>query len=190
MVTLHGGQQCRKSTKRMFSSWRTKLHWSHPDNSNNMLTHWRRVTHICVDNLSISGSDNGQPSPGWRQAIIWTIAGILSIGPFGTNSSEIFIEIHTFSFKKMHLKMLSGKCRLFCLGLRVLTLFFLPCILVWNNIDYPLQIWLKLKSLQIVFVCNVIFSGQIILKFCEVCYLMLWYQYACHSIVLVQSGQS
>ena len=32
------------------------------------------------------------------------------------------IEIHTFSFMKMHLKMLSGKCRPFCLGLDVLIL--------------------------------------------------------------------
>ena len=54
------------------------------------LTHWGRVTHICVSNLAIIGSDNGL-SPGRRQAIIWTNAGILSIGPFGTNFSEILI---------------------------------------------------------------------------------------------------
>ena len=47
-------------------------------------------------------------------------AGILLIGPLGTNFSEILIEIHTFSFKKMHLKMSSGKSRPFCLGLNVL----------------------------------------------------------------------
>ena len=33
------------------------------------LTHWGRVTHICVSKLSILGSDNGL-SPGRRQAII------------------------------------------------------------------------------------------------------------------------
>ena len=54
----------------------------------NMLTHWGRVTHICVGNLTIIGSDNGL-LPGWRQAIIWTNAGILLIGPLGTNFSEI-----------------------------------------------------------------------------------------------------
>ena len=32
-----------------------------------------------------------------------TNAGILFIGPLETNFSEILIEIHTFSFKKMHL---------------------------------------------------------------------------------------
>ena len=48
-------------------------------------------------------------SPGRRRAIIWTNAGILLIGPLGTNFSEIFIEIHIFSFKKMHLKMSSAK---------------------------------------------------------------------------------
>ena len=57
-----------------------------------------------------------------RQAIIWTNAGISLIGPLGTNFSEILIWIHIFSVKKMHLKMLSGKWRPFCLGLNVLTM--------------------------------------------------------------------
>ena len=83
------------------------------------LTHWGRVTHICVDNLTIIVSDNGL-SPGRRQAIIWTNVGILLIETLGTNFSEILIEIITFSVKKMHLKMSSGKWRPFCLGLNVL----------------------------------------------------------------------
>ena len=73
-----------------------------------ILTHWGRVTHICVSKLSIIGSDNGL-SPGRRQAIIWNNAGILLIRTLGTNSNEILREIHTFSFKKMHLKMSSAK---------------------------------------------------------------------------------
>ena len=40
------------------------------------LTPWGRVTQICVSTLNIIGSDNGV-SPGRRQAIIWTNAGIL-----------------------------------------------------------------------------------------------------------------
>ena len=83
------------------------------------LTHWGRVTHICVNKLSIVGSDNGL-SPDRRQAIIWTSAGILLIGPLGTNFSEILIKIHIFSLKKMHLKMSSAKWRLFGLGLNEL----------------------------------------------------------------------
>ena len=35
-------------------------------------------------------------SPGQRQAISWTNAGILLIGTLETNFSEILIEIHTF----------------------------------------------------------------------------------------------
>ena len=88
----------------------------------NVLTHWGRVTHICVVNLAIIGPDNGL-SPGRRQAIIWTNAGILLIGPWGTNFSEILVGIQAFSFKKMHLKMSSAKWRPFCLGLNVLTDF-------------------------------------------------------------------
>ena len=84
-----------------------------------MLIHWIRVTQICVVKLTIIGSDNGL-SPGRRQAIIWTNAGILLIGPLGTNFSEILIGIQTFSYKKMHLKMASAKWRPFCLGLNVL----------------------------------------------------------------------
>ena len=78
------------------------------------------MTHICVVDLTIIGSDNGL-SPGRRQAIIWTNAGILLIGPLGTNFSEISIKILTFSFTKMRLKVSSAKWRPFCLGLSVLT---------------------------------------------------------------------
>ena len=83
------------------------------------LVNWDRVTHICVRKLATIASDNGL-SPSRRQAIIWTNAGILLIGPLWTNFSEILIEIPTVSLKKMHLKMSSGKWRPSCLGLNVL----------------------------------------------------------------------
>ena len=79
------------------------------------LTHWGKGTR----NLTITSSDNGL-SPGRHQAIIWTNAGILTIGPSGTNLSEILIEIQTFSFRKMHPKISSAKWRPFCFGLNVL----------------------------------------------------------------------
>ena len=75
---------------------------------NKVLTHWGRVTHICVGYLTIIGSDNGL-SPGRHQAIIWINAGILLIEPLGLNFSEILIEIKTFSFKEMRLKVSSAK---------------------------------------------------------------------------------
>ena len=77
------------------------------------------MTHICMSKLTIIGSDDGL-SPGRRQAIIWTNAGILSIQPLETKFSEISIEIHIFSFTKIHLKMLSAKSQPFCLSLNVL----------------------------------------------------------------------
>ena len=77
--------------------------------------------YICVRELNIIGSGNGL-SPGRRRASIWTSAGILSTWPSGTNFIEMSIEIHTFSLKKMHLKLSSGKGRPFCLGLNVLKL--------------------------------------------------------------------
>ena len=72
-----------------------------------------KLSHICVNNGL---------SPGRHQAIIWTSAGILLIGALGINLSEILIKINTFSFKKLHLKLSSGKCRPFCVGLHMLTL--------------------------------------------------------------------
>ena len=97
-------------------------------------THWGRVTHICVStNINID-SDNGL-SPGRRQAIIWTNAGILLIGLLGTNFSEILIKIYTFSFKKMHLKMSFGKWRPSCLGLNVLTQWWVNQFLLVKEIN-------------------------------------------------------
>ena len=86
-----------------------------------LLTHWGRVTHICVSKITIIGSDNGL-SPGRRQAIIWTNAGILLIEPLGTNFSAFLIEIYIFSAIKMHLKLSSAIWRPFCLGLNELKL--------------------------------------------------------------------
>ena len=106
------------------------------------LTHWGRVTHICVGKTTIIGSDNGL-SPYRHQAIIWTNAGILLSELLGSNFSEILIEIHTFSFTKMHLKMSSGKWRTFCLGLNVLKCAILQSI--WGicifSISWEIALW-------------------------------------------------
>ena len=85
-----------------------------------VINHWGPVTHICVGNLTIIGSDNGL-SPGWGQAITWTNVGILLIGPLENKlqwnihrNSYIFIQEDPF--EKCGLK--NGG--LFCLGLNVL----------------------------------------------------------------------
>ena len=96
-----------------------------------LLTHWGQVMHICVGNLTIIGPDNGL-SPGRRQAIIWTNAGILLIWPGGTNFNEILSAILAFSFKKKRMKVSSAKWRPFCLGLNVL-----------NNTNLSLQHYIQ-----------------------------------------------
>ena len=58
-----------------------------------------RVTHICVGNIAIIGSDNCL-SPGRRHVIIWTDAGILLTGPSGTDFNEISIIIIHFHSRK------------------------------------------------------------------------------------------
>ena len=78
-----------------------------------VLTHWGRVTHICVSALTTMGSDNGL-APGRCQTIIWTNDKILLIGYLETRFNVILFEIHIFSFKKIHFKMSSGKCRPCC----------------------------------------------------------------------------
>ena len=55
-------------------------------------------------NYNIISSDNGLP-PLRCQAIIWTNAGMLLVGPVGTSYSEIYIKIQQLSHKKMHLSM-------------------------------------------------------------------------------------
>ena len=81
-----------------------------------VLMHFKgRVTHICVNTLTIISSDNGW-SPILRWTIIWTSVGLLLTGPLGTNFSDISIKIRTFTFKKMRLKMSSVKWGPFCIG--------------------------------------------------------------------------
>ena len=78
------------------------------------LTHLPLVPHIhALINWVSIGSNNGL-SPIWRQAIIETNAGLLSIGPLGTNFNEILIKIQNFSFMKIQLKISSAKWRPFC----------------------------------------------------------------------------
>ena len=100
-----------------------------------ILTHWCRVMHICIGNLTIIGLDNGL-LPDQCHVITWTIAGILLIGPLGTNFSEILIKIRTFSFTKIHLKTLSVKQRPFCLGINVLRQLVAWCIKFCNSALY------------------------------------------------------
>ena len=118
--------------------WELITSWNH-------WTHWGLVTNICASQLTIIGADNGMyatvnwVSIGWDnglspfqcQAIIWTNAGMFLIGTLGTNFSEILSEIHEFSFKKMHLKMLSAKWPPFGVSLNVLNgrLLVKPCVI-------------------------------------------------------------
>ena len=51
--------------------------------------------YICGSKLTTIASDNVL-SPGRRQAIIWTNAGMLLIGPLGTNFSEIYRNAYIF----------------------------------------------------------------------------------------------
>ena len=69
----------------------------------NVLTYPPLVLHVSMD-WAIIGSGNGL-SPIQRQAITWTNAALLWIGLLGSNFCEFLIEILSFPFKKMHLKM-------------------------------------------------------------------------------------
>ena len=119
---FHPGDKLQWNSKQIIWSPFKKMHIKVPSAkwqpfclSLNVLTHWGRVTHNNIPSLV-----QNCLSPGRRQAIIWTNAGILLIRPLGTSFSEILIKIHTFSFNKIHLKMSSEKCQPFCLSLNVL----------------------------------------------------------------------
>ena len=85
------------------------------------LTHWGRVTHICVNKLTTISSDNGLP-PGRRQAIIWTSAGILltSFDAWGQNSMKYQSK---FIYSHSRKCIWTAKCRPFCPSLNVLRVF-------------------------------------------------------------------
>ena len=87
-----------------------ELNWKNgiDPNPDNRLTHRGRMTHICICNLTIIGSDNGLP-PGWCQAIIWSNTGILLIGPLETNSSKYQSKCNHFYWRKCIDKCLSVK---------------------------------------------------------------------------------
>ena len=112
------------------------------------LTAWGRVTHICIGILTIIGSDNGM-SPGRRQAIIRTNAGIWLIGSLGTKFIEISIEFLTSSCKEMCLKVSSAKWRLLCLGLNV-----------WNDTSDPTLATQYLQAIPNVIFKQVLFSSH------------------------------
>ena len=60
---------------------------------------------------------------------------MLSIGPLGTNFSEISIKIQNFSFMKMHLKISCAKWRPFCPGGQTLTyVVHSPAVVICVNL--------------------------------------------------------
>ena len=60
-----------------------------------IMAQWR---HVVYKNLVTTGSGNDLTTPFRRQVITWTNNELLSIGPFGANFSETWIEMHWFSF--------------------------------------------------------------------------------------------
>ena len=81
--------------------------------------------HICISKLTIIGSDSGR-----RQAITWTNAGTLLIGPLGTIFREILIKVHAVSFRQMHLKMQAILSRPQCV----------KCLYICMQSDDPVQV--------------------------------------------------
>ena len=87
------------------------------------LTHWSRVTHICVG--SHRGSDNGL-SPCLHQC--WNIVNWTLQWNHNRNSC--------ISFEKIHLKMSSGKKWSFCLGPNVLNILLQGCLVTTHKWNY------------------------------------------------------
>ena len=109
----------------------------HRDGCQKLFPH-PKVNHVWFEEISFRGFPGKLKSVGRTAAVAEMAAardgggnGPKTISPpvalgdlirtLGTNSSEILSEIHTFLFKKMHLKMSSAKWQQICLGLKVLT---------------------------------------------------------------------
>ena len=137
---------------------------------------------ICVSRLNIIVSDNGL-SPSRRQAIILTKAGILQIGPLGTNFSEILIIFLYFHSGKCIWKMSSQNWRPFCLGLNVLT--------YWPRCGNNFKFVISEQTLRIQFVSTSSQSGmtlgwmpQIWWHYNDVIMIAMASQITCLTIVL------
>ena len=127
------------------------------------------------------GSGNGL-SPARCQAFIWTNADLLLIGPLGTKFSEIRIKTRNFWFTKIHLKMLSGKWRPFCLGLNVLPWYIYR---IWNELPHICHSPVSLLASDGLVQYSTRASAQIILTNAIVmtlsgAYVLLWMKLLCH----------
>ena len=80
-------------------------------------------------NWVIIGSGNGLIHV-WCQPITWISTDLLSVKTSKTHFNEIVFEIQKFSFKYIHLKMLSEKCQPFCPSLKVLSVLYLLSFVV------------------------------------------------------------
>ena len=85
------------SVESIFMSWCHHDVWVYLRTS--CLTHWGRLTYLCVGNLTIIGSDNSL-APVRCQDIIWIKASILSVRPWLICFSEILFKIQKFSFNQ------------------------------------------------------------------------------------------
>ena len=133
------------------------------------------MAHICVSKQTTIGSNNGL-SPGRRQAIIYTNAKILLIGPLGTNISEnsnIFIQENAFANVVCEMAAIW----LQCVNYRIWMWRLIntdegsdqPLIMIWYITDWtnsPIQLkwgltWLNSKHRKKIFhVIYLIFSIQ------------------------------
>ena len=119
--------------------FRTASFWHHsecPTRFYGILIYFEYGAYIREWTGSSIGSHNGM----WtvrHQAIIWTNADELSIGLSGTNVSEIWFKIYTFSFKKMRLIIVER--RPFCSSLGVLTFITGGNVCGWPGQE--VQIW-------------------------------------------------
>ena len=71
-------------------------HWFHAIQVNTSLTHWCRVTYICVSKLNIVGSDNGLF--GRRQAVNWTKDEMLLPKQTVVKFKAKFIHLNAFEY--------------------------------------------------------------------------------------------
>ena len=81
---------------------------------------WANVDPVLCRHMHCRMVSLGHNEPVWCQAITWTNDD-LSIGPSGTDFSEILIKVKQFLFKEINFKMTSAKWRPVTLCLNVLT---------------------------------------------------------------------
>ena len=128
------------------------------------------MTHICISKIVIIGSDNGL-SPGRRQAIIWSNAGILLIRALGINFSGIrnqYIFIQENASENVVCKMASISSRSHWVNLYQLESYATELVIIRDDV----MTWKRFPHYWILLENSKTHRALMVSKYCRLLYCL------------------